>query len=234
MVTIKIEKEFMNWIIDLINIIMKELRTAGIISKDTKYLKQRFKNRKRKSHTIKLIRDLETNYIIFQFDVKMLKDSLLLLKKGIIHLIPTMVGIKTFLNLCNNTNNDISEDYQMFKDIWKDRYIYCIFTIPEDKDEFFNGTKIIAKTIDRDEWEVVFIKYGEPKNGKKYSKIDKDLKRTVATNVQNWVSDNCLPSGESFESLEQAKYRLMNGDDDSEITIPQNEFKEEKHGNIEK
>ena len=106
--------------------------------------------------------------------------------------------------------------------------MYCVFKFPEEKDKFFKGTEFIAKTIDRDEWEIVFIKYGASKDGKKRVKIENDMKRTTANDIQQWIVDHMIPAGETFESFEQAKYRLLNGNDDSEITIPQNEFKEDK------
>jgi len=228
MLTLKIQKEFMEWIVALLNAIIKELKTVGILSEDYKYFKHRFKNRKRKSHSIKVIRDVETDFIIIQLEMKLVKDSLLLMRKIIHRVIPVLVGIKSFFDIFNNKDNEIVKDMEVLKELWKDRYVYYIFNLPEDKDKFFKGTQFIAKTIDRDEWEVVYIKYGVPKDNKKRAKIENDMKRTTASIVQQWIVDHMTPAGESFESFEQAKYRLMNGDDDSEITIPQDEFKEEK------
>lgn len=232
MVTIKIEKEFMEWIIGLINSIIKEFKAVGLLSEDTKFLRHKFKNRKRKSHSIKLVRDVETDYIIFNIDVKLLKDSLLLMRKIIHKLMPSFVGIKSFLNIFSNKDNEINNEFVLFKDIWKDRYIYCVFDyVPKDENKykvFFKDTQFIAKTIDRDEWEVVHIKYGQPKDNKKRNLIENDIKRTIANNVQRWINDITPPVGETFDTFEQAKYRLLNGSDEPDITIPQDEFKEEK------
>lgn len=228
MVTIKIEKEFMEWIIALINSIIKEFKSAGILNEDTKYLRNKFKNRKRKSHIIKIVKDVDNTYILFSFEVKMLKDTLLLGRKFIHRLIPTIVGIKSFFNIFNNKDNELIEERKVLEDLWKDRYVFYIFDLPEKDDKFFKGTQFIAKTIDRDEWEIVYIKYGQPKDNKKRNRIENDIKRTTANIVQMWINDHMTPAGECFESFEQAKYRLMNGDDENDITIPQDEFKEEK------
>lgn len=220
---IKIDKKYLEWIIDILNEIIQQFKNAGIIPDNVNYLKQRLTYQKRRSYIIKIVRDAETEYVKLHINFIMVKDFLTIIKNNLDILISILVGVKSFLNIFNNKDNRIVKDMRVFGDIWKDKPFYCIFNYPNDDNKFFNGTKFIASTFDRNEWEVVYVECGTPKDNKKRSKIENDIKRSLANELQVYVNKKMMPGGEAFETLEQAKYRLMNSDPG--ITIPQDEFR---------
>ena len=112
---IKIKKEDLEWFINLSNSVLKELKVAGLISENVKYFRTKFKNRKRESHSIKLIKDMEEMYYIIHLDFIMLKDALLFIRKVIHILIPTCKAVQSVFNIFNNKDNDIAKEYEIIK-----------------------------------------------------------------------------------------------------------------------